>query len=152
MVVALLCSEKNFRQFLEDNSIRELPGLNVQEPWCSLISCQKKTIETRTYPCPESKLDIPIALIATQRGNGLPSAISCIVKIVRSFKYDSQKTFSRDRNLHLVEHGSLFDWNSPRGKWGWKLEVLARFETPFLTVKRKGIVWARDIMSAEKIR
>jgi hypothetical protein len=146
MGVLLLRTEADFRDFLAKHSIKTLPGLNVQEPWCSLISSGQKTIETRTYPCPASKLNIPIALIATAREGAQPAAISCFVKILRSIQYDSEKAFRADEQLHLVEQNSSFDWTNSKVKWGWEIRVIARFETLFLPVKRKGIVWAKDVL------
>lgn len=148
MNLKILNNKEELIHFIYEFGHTILPGLNVQEPWCTLIAEQKKSIETRTYPCPKSKINIPIALIATNRSEGQKAAVSCVVKITDSFVYTNLQNFRADQILHCVEAGSSFDFQDNKIKWAWKIQILARFNQQSILVPRKGIVWAKNVLKA----
>ena len=148
MNLKILNNKEELIQLINELGHAILPGLNVQEPWCTLIAEQKKSIETRTYPCPQSKINIPIALIATNRSEGQKAAVSCVVKITNTFEYSNLQNFRADRIRHCIEQGSLFDMQENKVKWAWKMAVLARFNLQSILVPRKGIVWAKNVLEA----
>ena len=148
MNLKILNNKEELIQLINELGHAILPGLNVQEPWCTLIAEQKKSIETRTYPCPKSKINIPIALIATNRSEGQKAMVSCVVKITNTFEYSNLQNFRADRIRHCIEQGSLFDMQENKVKWAWKMAVLARFNLQSILVPRKGIVWAKNVLEA----
>jgi hypothetical protein len=51
-----------------------LLGLEMKEPWASLVLKGEKTLETRTYALPKQLLGRPIVLLATASDSGLAGA------------------------------------------------------------------------------
>lgn len=45
-------------------------GLEMKEPWASMVLSGEKTIETRTYPLPEQLVGRPMVLLATAADSG----------------------------------------------------------------------------------
>ena len=49
-------------------------GLEMKEPWASLVLDGEKTVETRTYDLPEQLVGRPIVLLATAADSGSAGA------------------------------------------------------------------------------
>lgn len=120
-------------------------ALNIQYPFAQLILSGLKTIETRTYPITENKLNIPILLLETPgpKGKFKCRAVG-IIMFTDCFKYKSKEEFQSDFNRHLVEKDSLYDWVT-KPKYGWVVKVLDVFEEPIPYTKNKGRVFSNNI-------
>lgn len=119
-------------------------GLNVQEPWASLLICGEKTIETRTYRCPEKYIGKVIFLVATRRPTEPKTAILGAIRITKCKQYLSETGFRKDDEKHLVPKGSTyFDFREGTEKWGWEVEVVAKFKKPIPKSGFGGIVWTK---------
>ena len=131
---------------LAEHGIQSLPGLNVQEPWATQLACGKKTIETRTYACPQKFLSTPIGLVATRRPHGEKAALVGIVRILRCQRYESLAEFRADELKHLITPECEYDWvNRQTPKWGWEVSLLATCITPLPLQGKRGIVWSSAI-------
>lgn len=131
---------------MRQQGLAALPGLNVQEPWASLLMSGRKTIETRTYACPAGFVGVPVGLVATQRENGEKAALVGVVRIEGCQRYESVAAFRADEAKHCVGAGSAYDWVDPTTpKWGWRIAVQATFAEPLPLLGRRGIVWTREL-------
>jgi hypothetical protein len=145
-----LRSADDLQEFLIGRGVASLPGLNVQEPWASLLLSGRKTIETRTYTCPSGFLGVPVGLVATRRANDEKAALIGVVRIESCVRYDSLEAFRADEHRHLVTRGSDYDWiDRSKPKWGWTVLVLATCSVPFPLQGRRGIVWTRELLWSE---
>lgn len=142
----VLKSKAEITALLKTHGHVDLPGLNVQEPWASLLVSGRKVVETRTYACSIQYLNRPIGIVATQRASSPKSALVGIVRIVESFSFPDVCAFRADEGEHLVEEGSVYDWKDGKPKWGWRIEVLAEVEPGSVELTRRGIVWTKNIL------
>lgn len=144
--VPFLTSKDEIVRFLGELGWVNLPGLNVQEPWASLIVSGDKTVETRTFACPQQYMNRPIGVVATQRESSPQSALIAILIIGDSFRYRDRLVFREGKHEHRVAKGSLYDWQDERPKWGWRVVILAAVDPEAIPLPRRGIVWTKNII------
>lgn len=121
-------------------------GIAVQQPYADLIAKGKKIIETRTYPAPSWIIGKPIALIETPGKSRLfRSRVIAIIELGPSKKYESEKDFYADFDLHKVGPDSLFSFESSKEKWAWPITKTYLLAKPKVLRKRCGIVFTKDI-------
>jgi hypothetical protein len=116
-------------------------GLNIREPYATLIAMGIKKTETRSYTPPANLIGSRIALIATSKDE------SCIVgtAVLRGWmEYESMKMFANDYQNHRIPAGSKYDWDGSQ-KFGWFMSepFLLREHVP--APKSRGIVWAKKV-------
>jgi hypothetical protein len=128
-----------------------IPGINIQWPWSQLIISGKKTIETRAYPLPENKKNIPIALIETpgprgrQEGGIKNARIIGVIKFTKCVKYSSLSGWRKDFTKHRVPSDDPDYQLSPgEVRYGWVTKVIKEFSKPKEAPQKKGIVWATN--------
>ena len=128
----------------------EIPGLNIQWPWGTLILEGKKSIETRSYALPRHYSNQPMALIETPglRKNkcGFDHArITGILVFSGSFKYRSKDHWLKDSDKHLIplKH-SNYAYSNKRPRWGWIISKVLSLEMPQDPPKTRGIVFAKS--------
>jgi hypothetical protein len=141
-----LASKQELQKFLELNSIADLPGLNIQEPWCGIILNGKKIIETRGYDCPSQYVGKIIGAVATQRSAGPKSALTGLIRIKATKQYLSENDFGKDVKKHLVDKDSQYWFSQESEKWGWEVEVIAVLREPLKIKNKRGIVWSRGLL------
>lgn len=146
MQAKILESKNELITFLELNNIEMLPGLNIQEPWCSMLLSGEKIIETRGYDCPEGRRGVFIGAVATQRTMAPKSALIGLIRITGTKRYSSEVEFSKDENRHRVTHDSIYWFKDGIEKWGWEIEVVAVMKTPIVVNNRRGIVWTQNLV------
>lgn len=120
-------------------------GLNIQWPISQDILSKNKTIETRTYPCPEKYLNKDLILVETPGKNGnFKSRIVAIIRITSCFKYKTKKDFYNDTHRHLVTKDSEWAWKD-KEKWGWNIIIVKTINPPQAPSKRLGIKYTNDL-------
>ena len=121
-------------------------GVNIQWPISELILDGSKTIETRTYPIPEHYLGQEMILIETPGKHGkFKSRMRAIIIFTECFQYDNETSFYSDTKHHAVTPDSDWAWTASKGKWGWKIKVVKKFQKPKPLKKRTGILYSRDL-------
>lgn len=134
-------------------SSREFVGLNIQWPISTLILNLEKSIETRFYPLPSKYVGQDLIFIETPGPNGdFESRMVGIIRFGESFEYKSKKQFHKDRKLHRVEEGSLWDWKHGKTKWGWPIQELRAFSNSVSVGKKRGIVFRTGIILPKNIK
>lgn len=119
-------------------------GINIQWPISELILSGKKTIETRTYPCPRHLLNEEILIIETPGKRGkFKARIVGIVKFTECFLYEDKKSFYRDIQRHQVDPKSEWAWTN-KPKWGWEIKLIKKFAIPLPCTKR-GITFRKGL-------
>jgi hypothetical protein len=141
-----LASKQELLDFLQNNSTYDLPGLNIQEPWCGLILKGKKCIETRGYDCPSQYLGRIVGAVATQRSADPKSALTGLIRIKATKQYLSENDFVKDVKKHLVDKDSQYWFSQESEKWGWEVEVIAVLSEPLEIKNKRGIVWSRGLL------
>lgn len=131
---------------------RGIPGINIQWPWSQLIIEGKKTVETRTYPLPDNKNDIPIALIETPGPRGKKEAgihkarIIGVIQFMGCKRYESATAWKKDFPKHRVPlNDPQYFFDSKKEKWGWDVKVLKVYSKAKPAPEKRGIVWATTI-------
>ena len=126
--------------------MKSLTGINIQFPISKMILEGSKIIETRTYPIPKQYIGQEMVLVETPGKDGkFKSRAVAIVKFGPSFKYNSKAEFYADSVRHRVTPDSPWAWNAKKGKWGWPLEVVRKFEQPLSIHKRLGIKYTKNL-------
>lgn len=143
--VKTLTSKAELRTYLMQNGVIELPGINIQEPWCSMLLSGVKRIETRSYDCPLERRQKIIGAVATQRCSEPKSALVGLIRIVETKKYNSENEFKKDKKHHCVQPGSGYWFTREVDKWGWTIEIVAILSEPLVVKNRRGIVWSRSL-------
>ena len=91
-------------------------GLELKEPWASMVLDGSKTIETRTYDLPAELIDRPLVLLATPEHSGSAghsgladvvtdrgaATILGLVTFGGVVEWESREAWSRDREKHGV--------------------------------------------------
>lgn len=146
-------SKKNSKKLLTSSTAKRqgIPGINIQWPWSQLIIEGKKTIETRTYPLPENRKNIPIALIETPGPRGKKEAgiakarIIGVIQFTGCKRYESATAWKKDFRRHRVPlNDRQYRFDPNKEKWGWDVTVLEDYNTPISTPEIRGIVWTRE--------
>ena len=91
-------------------------GLELKEPWASMVLEGSKTIETRTYDLPPELIGRPLVLLATPEDSGAPgtsgladvvtfrgaATILGLVTFDDVIQWDSRETWAKDCDRHGV--------------------------------------------------
>mmetsp|Transcript_3807 Transcript_3807/g.9991 ORF Transcript_3807/g.9991 Transcript_3807/m.9991 type:complete len:917 (+) Transcript_3807:110-2860(+) len=128
------------------NSVDQIFGLELQNPWAGLVVDGKKSIETRSYALPPSLIGKKIMIIESCSGQaGVSSLGNCIslsqtetdrgTKIIgwcifSSIKeYTTGKDFRAEENQHLVTQDSGYGWKEGKTKtvYGWIVKERYRY-------------------------
>ena len=113
-------------------------GLNIQEPFATLIAMGLKKTETRSYPPPPDVIGKRIALIAT----GKQKASIVGTAVIRGWMdYESEKMFINDYHNHLVPENSPFGWKDAKRKCGWFMSDPFLYKEYVAAPSQRGIVW-----------
>lgn len=113
-------------------------GLNIQEPFATLIAMGLKKTETRSYPPPPDVIGKRIALIAT----GKQKASIVGTAVIRGWmEYDNEKMFTNDYENHRVPENSPFAWKDGKRKCGWLMSEPTLFTEHVAAPHDRGIVW-----------
>lgn len=115
-------------------------GLNIREPYASLIATGQKRIETRTYRFPDRLIGEKLAIVAT--GVGHAKIIGSMV-VVDCFPYRDEDHFRSEFKHHLVSRGSQFDWRDGRPKYGWVVTDQTLFREYIEAPTATGMVWRK---------
>lgn len=115
-------------------------GLNIREPYATLIATGQKTIETRSYHIPEHLLNTEIAIVAT---GGAARVIGSMV-VSGCSKYTDENQFRLEFASHLVARGSTFDWSDEKPKYRWHICDARFFSEQIDAPSRTGMVWRKD--------
>lgn len=124
---------------------KEYPGINIQYPISRLILSKEKTVETRTYPLPDKYDGVEMVLIETpgKKGN-FKARIIALITFDGCFQYESKSQFTKDIKRHLVEPGSIWDWDGVP-KWGWNISKIKRLRNPIEYKGNKGIKFTKSV-------
>lgn len=123
-----------------------LSGLNIQEPWSSLLINGEKSVETRSYPLPQKYEGVELALISTPgKKRNFKAKIIGTITFSHSFKYESIYDFESDYNRHLVSiDDNSYGWKNDKKKYGWVVSNMKKLNTPIDAPPKRGIIFARD--------
>lgn len=126
--------------FLENDMIT-MTGLNVREPFATLLASGLKTVETRRYKPPSHLIGQRIAIIQT--GVEASSIIGHAV-LTDWQQYGSKQQWDDDRNNHLVAPGSDFDWTDDSARYAWKMERAVMLKEPVQPPAKRGRIYAKN--------
>lgn len=119
-----------------------MTGLNIQEPWASLLLSGEKTVETRQYPLPKKYEKKPMVIVAT--GEGRAKMIG-LISFEYSFKYADEFHWKENAHAHKVKEGDLkYGWKI--GKHGWAVDKITKFSKPIPAPSNKGIIYTTNIL------
>ena len=126
---------------------RKYVGINIQFPISQLILKKEKIIETRTYALPKDFVDQDLLFIETPGKAGrFKSRIVAIIRFGESFKYESEDEFYSDEKKHRVSRGSIWSYDSKKGKWGWPILKITVLKKPSSPKKRLGIKFTKNLV------
>ena len=123
-----------------------LSGLNVQEPWASLLINGTKSVETRSYAIPKKYEGVELAIIATpgRKGNFKSKIIGTII-FSHCFKYTNIYDFENDYNRHLVlVDDKNYGWKNDKHKYGWVVSNFEQFDKPLDPPAKRGIIFVSN--------
>ena len=126
-----------------------IPGVNIQWPWSSLIVSGQKTVETRSYKLPEKYIGKKLAIIETPGPRGKKEAGISKARIIGtvvfsgSFLYRTRAEWVADFDRHCVEIGNhQFEFDKNHEKWGWIVAEVVSFKNQKPAPVKRGIVFA----------
>lgn len=121
-------------------------GINIQYPISRDILEGRKTIETRKYPIPADYIGRDLVVIETPGKTGnFKARMIGFVRFGESFEYTNKQEFYRDSEKHLVESGSIWEWQDGQKKFGWPVVKADRWADSIQVSFRKGICFSRGI-------
>jgi hypothetical protein len=122
-------------------------GLNIQEPWATLLINGEKSVETRSYPLPNKYEGVELALIATPgKKRKFKAQIIGLVTFSHSFQYQNIKDWTDDSNRHCIFPGSIYYWDVNKQKYGWVVSNIEKFNKPLDPPIKRGIIFVRDCL------
>ena len=135
----------------------KLFGLEVREPWSSLILNGTKTVETRAYALPVGLMGKPLVLLSVpelKKGEAVKSGIpdeapfgaAKVVGLVTFDEVDRFETINQwkyDREKHAVPGESSFNWDGQSPLFGWRVSEALAFgdkkQSPPMTRKYRSV-------------
>lgn len=126
----------------------DMHGLNIQEPFATLIAMGIKKTETRSYPPPANLINRRIALIATGKQK---ASVVGTARLRGWMEYDNERQFKRDYENHRVPIGSPFSWKDGKRKCGWLFSDPTLFHEHVPAPDTGGIVWYKDVQLATRL-
>jgi len=120
-----------------------LVGLEMQEPWASLLLDGSKSIETRAYNLPSSLLGKRIEILQSGSGDAGISSLGNFVRLDSGLvkrvgwvvfdsviKYSDKVSFKEHESKHLVEHTSAFGWKDDVTTliYGWVVVAKGQYQ------------------------
>lgn len=126
-------------------------GLEMQEPWGTLLLKGKKTIETRAYTLPKQLIGKVIHILQSRKGkdgiSSLPNVMDYPEQKVDRIgwvvfdhvvEYRDKESFIKDEQKHLVLRESNYAWKDGETKviYGWKVKECGGFEESSRSMKR----------------
>jgi hypothetical protein len=122
-----------------------MTGINIQNPWSSLLINGLKVVETRTYPIPDKYIGQELALIETPgKKRNFKSRIIGTITFSHSFKYPDESAWIQDFCRHKVDQSDkLYGWNS-KPKYGWVVSSVTKFDKYLESPKIKGIIFTKN--------
>lgn len=122
-----------------------LYGLNVQEPWASLLIDGVKSVETRSYALPKKYEGVELAIIATPgRKRNFKAQIIGTVTFSHCFQYQNIKEWLDDVNRHCVTPDSKYYWNVHKQKYGWVVSNFKKLTKPIDPPAKRGIIFVSN--------
>jgi predicted transcriptional regulator len=126
--------------FLGGIDMLTMTGLNVREPFATLLACGLKTVETRRYKPPSHLIGQRIAIIQT----GVEKSMIIGHAVLTDWQqYGSKKQWNDDRKNHLVAPGSDFDWDDDSARYAWKMERAVMLKKPVQPPAKRGRIYAK---------
>jgi hypothetical protein len=126
---------------------RIVSGLNVQEPWASLLINGEKSVETRSYPLPKKYEGVELALIATPgKKRNFQSKIIGVITFSHSFQYKNIKEWLHDSNRHCIMPDSKYYWDVSKQKYGWVVSNINKFNNPIDPPAKRGIIFVSNCL------
>lgn len=124
-----------------------ISGLNVQEPWASLLIDGAKSVETRSYPLPKKYEGVELAVIATPgRKRNFKAQILGIVTFSHCFQYKNFNEWLYDTNRHCVTPDSKYYWDINNQKYGWVVSNYQKLEKPLDPPVKRGIIFVKNCL------
>lgn len=126
---------------------RIVSGLNVQEPWATLLINGEKSVETRSYPLPKKYEGIELALIATPgKKRNFRSKIIGTITFSHCFQYKNINDWVDDSNRHCIMPGSTYYWDVNKQKYGWVVSNIEKFNNPIDPPIKRGIIFVSNCL------
>lgn len=126
-------------------SNKVLSGLNVQEPWASLLINGQKSVETRSYALPKKYEGVELALIATPgKKRNFKSKIIGTIIFSHCFQYKNLDEWIQDSNRHCIEPNSKYYWNVTKQKYGWVVSNVTKFNNAIDPPILRGIIFVNN--------
>jgi hypothetical protein len=124
-----------------------LTGLNVQEPWATLLIKGHKSVETRSYPLPAKYEGVQLALIATPgKKRNFKSKIIGTITFSHCFQYQNIQDWIDDSNRHCIIPGSPYYWNTNKQKYGWVVSNVIEFNKHVDPPSKRGIIFVSNCL------
>ena len=115
-------------------------GLNIREPFATLIALGIKTIETRRYKIPTHLIGRRIAIIATGAGT---AKIIAYATLQQCSEFNDVSEFNDQRDQHLIQRGTEYDWDGQAARYKWHVSDVVMTERAIEVKQKKGIVWTK---------
>jgi hypothetical protein len=126
---------------------KTVSGLNVQEPWASLLINGQKSVETRSYPLPTKYEGVELALIATPgKKRNFKAQIIGTITFSHCFQYKNINEWIDDVNRHCISPESKYYWNVNKQKYGWVVSDFTKFDKPLDPPVKRGIIFASNCL------
>jgi predicted transcriptional regulator len=126
---------------------RIVSGLNVQEPWATLLINGEKSVETRSYSLPKKYEGVELALIATPgKKRNFKAKIIGVITFSHSFQYQNTKEWIKDSNRHCIVPGSEYYWDTNKQKYGWVVSNIEKFNKPLDPPIKRGIIFVSNCL------
>lgn len=111
-------SLKKYINHTPDDFVK-VTGLNIREPFASLIAVGRKTIETRRYKPANELIGQRIAIVAT--GIGSAKIIGSVI-IDSFFVFTSDSHWQSEIDFHMVDECNCrYSFNNSESFYGWRL-------------------------------
>lgn len=111
----------SLRKFINHtpNDFVKVTGLNIREPFASLIAVGRKTIETRRYKPADEVIGQRIAIVAT--GVGSAKIIGSVI-VDSFFAFTSYSHWESEIESHMVDKCNCrYAFNNSESFYGWNL-------------------------------
>lgn len=115
-------------------------GLNIREPFATLIAIGSKTVETRTYPIPDHLIGKRLAIVAT--GSGKAKVVGTVV-FSGYCLYSTVDEFRANFAHHLVAENSHYDW-AGKPKYAWHVSDAVFFREHKDAPSKTGMIWRKN--------
>ena len=138
---AMQGTTKQTRELAESTLSGAMTGINVRDPFATLLASGRKQVETRRYKPPQHLVGNRVAIIQTGLGSAM---IVGYAHLDSYYQYESKDHWHADSDRHRVPPGNEFDWVDDSPRFAWEMSNATMLDNPIHPPAKRGRLYVKN--------